>query len=74
MSTSLGARRVFAQRPHDFRLQGKPVLEQAEAFWRINGYRVRLLIWTRDEWEKLETPPSDAQFHPVGVWCSLRVD
>ncbi len=44
------------------------------AFWRINGYRAKLLIWTADEWEKLKQRPSDAQYHPKGVWCSLRVD
>jgi hypothetical protein len=44
------------------------------AFWRINGYRAKLLIWTADEWEKLQQRPSDAQYHPKGVWCSLRVD
>jgi hypothetical protein len=43
-------------------------------FWRINGYRARLLVWTIPEWEKLETRPSDAQYHPSGVWCALRMD
>jgi hypothetical protein len=74
MRTSLGASRVFAQPRNECRLRGKPVLQEPAAFWWINGYRVRLLIWTRDEWEKLETRPADAQFHPVGVWCSLRAD
>ncbi len=44
------------------------------AWWRINGYRAKLLIWTADEWEKLKERPSDAQYHPKGVWCSLRVE
>ncbi len=44
------------------------------AFWRINGYRASLLIWTIDEWEKLEVRPTDAQYHPSGVWCALRMD
>jgi hypothetical protein len=48
--------------------------EPRAAFWRINGYRARLLIWTRDEWERMESPPADAQYHPCGVWCALRVD
>jgi hypothetical protein len=43
-------------------------------YWRINGYRARLLVWTIPEWEKLETRPSDAQYHPSGVWCALRMD
>jgi hypothetical protein len=43
-------------------------------FWRINGFRAKLLVWTADEWEKLEARPPDAQFHPSGVWCALRLD
>jgi hypothetical protein len=43
-------------------------------YWRINGYRAKLLIWTLDEWENLKNVPSDAQFHPSGVWCALRVE
>ena len=43
-------------------------------FWRINGFRAKLLVWTPDEWEKLESRPPDAQFHPSGVWCALRMD
>jgi hypothetical protein len=43
-------------------------------FWRINGYRARLLIWTLDEWDKMDSPPPDAQYHPSGVWCALRMD
>ena len=52
----------------------EPVRDEPAAFWRINGHRARLLVWTRDEWERLETPPSDAQYHPTGVWCALRLD
>ncbi len=44
------------------------------AFWRINGYRASLLIWTIDEWERLEERPADAQYHPSGVWCALRME
>jgi hypothetical protein len=44
------------------------------AFWRINGCRARLLIWTPDEWRKMEPRPTDAQYHPCGVWCALRID
>ena len=55
------------------RRRDKRFLDDA-AFWLINGYRVKLLIWTPDEWERMESPPSDAQFHPVGVWCALRLD
>ncbi len=48
--------------------------DEPAAFWRINGYRTRLLVWTQEEWERLETPPSDAQYHPTGVWCALRLE
>ncbi len=41
--------------------------------WRINGHPARLLIWSPEEWEDLEIRPIDAQFHPFGVWCALRV-
>jgi hypothetical protein len=43
-------------------------------FWRINGYRAKLLVWTAEEWEELEARPSDAQLHPSGVWCALRLE
>ena len=66
--------RVFAQPRTDLRLCEEPARDERAAFWWINGYRARLLIWTRDEWENMETPPSDAQFHPAGVWCALRMD
>jgi hypothetical protein len=42
--------------------------------WKINGHPARLLIWTTEEWERLEQRPADAQFHPFGVWCALRVE
>jgi hypothetical protein len=42
--------------------------------WRINGHRARLLVWTVDEWERLAIRPLDAQYHPSGVWCALRLD
>lgn len=44
------------------------------AGWRINGYAARLVIWSPEEWEKLEVRPMDAQFHPFGVWCALRLE
>ena len=43
------------------------------AGWRINGHPARLLIWSREEWEHLEVRPIDAQYHPFGVWCALRL-
>jgi hypothetical protein len=44
------------------------------AGWRINGYAARLVIWSPEEWEKLEVRPLDAQYHPFGVWCALRLE
>jgi hypothetical protein len=48
--------------------------ESAAVFWRINGFRARLMVWTVEEWEKLDLRPADAQYHPSGVWCALRLD
>jgi hypothetical protein len=42
--------------------------------WRINGYRANLLVWTPDEWAKLDARPADAQYHPSGIWCALRIE
>jgi hypothetical protein len=43
-------------------------------FWRINGFRAKLLVWTPEEWNELEARPVDAQLHPSGIWCAIRVD
>jgi hypothetical protein len=48
--------------------------ESRSIYWRINGFRARLLVWTSEEWESLHTRPLDAQFHPSGVWCALRLE
>ena len=48
--------------------------ESAAVFWRINGFRAKLTVWTVEEWERLESRPSDAQYHPSGVWCALRLE
>jgi hypothetical protein len=73
MSSSATAR-IFDPPQSSLRLAVEVDPQECAAYWRINGYRARLLIWTRDEWEQMETPPSDAQFHPAGVWCALRLD
>jgi hypothetical protein len=52
----------------------EPKPESREAFWLINGFRARLLIWTVEEWKQMAATPSDAQYHPCGVWCALRID
>jgi hypothetical protein len=60
---------------HDLRIEERADRNNDRAvFWRINGYRARLLVWSIPEWERLETRPSDAQYHPSGVWCALRMD
>jgi hypothetical protein len=58
----------------NLRLYIHPGPEARAVWWRINGFRARLLIWTVDEWEKLELRPADAQYHPSGVWCALRLE
>jgi hypothetical protein len=58
----------------ELRLYVEPGPETKAVYWRINGFRARLLIWTVAEWEKLEPRPADAQYHPSGVWCALRLE
>jgi hypothetical protein len=64
----------FAGARTNVRLRELPVHEERAAYWWINGYRAKLLIWTLDEWENMKNLPSDAQFHPSGVWCALRIE
>jgi hypothetical protein len=42
--------------------------------WLINGFPANVLIWTLDQWANLNERPSDAQYHPNGVWCALRME
>ena len=48
--------------------------ETAGSHWRINGHPATIYIWTAEEWERLESRPVDAQRHPSGAWCVLRMD
>ena len=64
----------FAPSCVELRLDAEPASETKAAYWRINGFRARLLVWTVAEWEQLERRPADAQYHPSGVWCALRLD
>jgi hypothetical protein len=73
MSATLTARIARSQR-RGLRVCRGPEPDAPVPLWRINGYRARLLIWTPDEWEKMDAPPPDAQYHPSGVWCALRMD
>ncbi len=44
------------------------------ARWTINGFPAKVVVWTRDEWERLDARPSDAQYLPCGIWCAIRPD
>ncbi len=65
---------LYSARPTLLRLFKPQSQRPGSARWRINGHPVRLLIWSSDEWERLEERPADAQLHPHGVWCALRVE
>lgn len=41
--------------------------------WRINGHPAAIVIWTVEEWDRLEVRPVDAQYFECGVWCALRL-
>jgi hypothetical protein len=73
MQSSLQAR-SFALAKRGLKLYVEPKAESGEAYWIINGYRAKLLIWTVDEWRNMAVTPADAQFHPCGVWCALRME
>jgi hypothetical protein len=51
-----------------------PANAPASVRWRINGHPARLLIWSNEEFERLAERPADAQKHPIGFWCALRLD
>jgi hypothetical protein len=44
-------------------------------YWRINGYRAAMLVWTDAEFERLATyeRPADAQHFSCGIWAVLRM-
>jgi hypothetical protein len=73
MGTSIQAH-GFPPTRNELRLFINRGSESAAVFWRINGFRARLVVWTAEEWEKLEPRPPDAQYHPSGVWCALRLE
>ncbi len=73
MNSSL-AKKNTSRTPVAVKIFQPPAQEPHAAFWRINGFRTRLLIWTIEQWESLEARPTDAQFHPGGFWCALRID
>ncbi len=50
MSASLKAK-AYSQARTELRICEDPKSEEQAAFWWINGYRARLVLWTPDEWE-----------------------
>jgi hypothetical protein len=44
-------------------------------YWRVNGYRAAMLVWTDDEFERLAAyeRPADAQHFSCGIWAVLRM-
>jgi hypothetical protein len=44
-------------------------------YWRINGYRAAMLVWTDAEFERLPAwdRPTDAQHFACGIWAVLRM-
>jgi hypothetical protein len=44
-------------------------------YWRINGHRAAMLIWTDAEFEQLADweRPGDAQHFSCGIWTVLRM-
>jgi hypothetical protein len=74
LSTFVAVAEVRGIRPAGLRLHMHSRPESGAVLWRINGFRARLLVWTEDEWERLDSRPTDAQFHPSGIWCALRLE
>jgi hypothetical protein len=73
MSRSMSARLTSCAGP-SLRLWREPTRDRSTVFWRINGYRATLKLWTQDEWARMDARPLDAQYHPSGVWCALRME
>jgi hypothetical protein len=44
-------------------------------YWRVNGYRAAMLVWTDEEFARLapRDRPSDAQHFSCGIWAVLRM-
>jgi hypothetical protein len=57
-----------------FKPQSQPPSACPAARWTINGFPAILIIWTQEQWSNLKERPSDAQFHPNGLWCALRME
>jgi hypothetical protein len=66
--------RGSASQPSVIRFKSPNFAASRSACWRINGHPARLLIWSVEEWERLPERPPDAQYHPYGFWCALRLE
>lgn len=44
-------------------------------YWRVNGYRAAMLVWTDEEFGRLADGerPADAQRFSCGIWAVLRM-
>jgi hypothetical protein len=44
-------------------------------YWRVNGYRAAMLVWTDAEFAQLPEweRPADAQHFSCGIWAVLRM-
>jgi hypothetical protein len=44
-------------------------------YWRVNGYRAAMLVWTDAEFERLPAweRPAGAQHFSCGIWAVLRM-
>jgi hypothetical protein len=71
---SSAAKRKSSEQHARIRVYQPAAHDAQSAFWRINGFRARLVIWTIEQWDSLEARPTDAQYHPSGFWCALRVE
>ena len=61
-------------KPHStLSLYTPPVPKANVAHWRINGHPAVVVVWTKEEWDRLENRPTDAQYYLCGVWCALRL-
>ncbi len=74
---TLNASKLTVHRPEsDSRRRPPATLPVMDvAYWRVNGYRAAMLVWTDAEFERLaayERPP-DAQHLSCGVWAVLRM-
>ena len=59
---------------HSLGIYQPPMNDANVAFWRINGYRATIMIWTPEEWDRLTDHPPDAQLFPSGIWCAMRME